>query len=304
MALKTTCMLYVVILLSALFGATSSYSKSLVINQEDFVAQKKMQKLPDGINQAYVEFGNPSAPTLVLLHGYTDTSRAWTPILPYLAKHYHVVAFDLRGHGNTSAPPCCYTFQDMAYDIKLGMDNLGIKKALVVGHSLGTFVAQMLAEMWPEKVSDVVLISTSSNSFSVTAPDTWLGKGVASLTDPIDLNSQFMKDFNYNPNPIDPVFKKFLMEEAVKTPLRVWKQALDTLNSTDTGRLLYKIKAPVLIIHGEKDQFFDEAGQKSIRALLPKAKYIEYKNMGHNPYWENPKLVATDIEAFDKQARQ
>ena len=63
------------------------------------------------------------------VHGYTDNARDWVPLVPYLSKRFHLILVDLRGHGRSSKPDCCYTLPDFAYDIVLLLDHLGVQKA-------------------------------------------------------------------------------------------------------------------------------------------------------------------------------
>src|SRR5579863_4443830 len=117
--------------------------------------------LPDGITLGYVELGDPHGVPVVLIHGYTDSDLDWAPLVPYLSKDFRLVIVDLRGHGESSKPECCYTRLDFAYDVKLLLDALGIARADIVGHSLGSIVAQTFAEFWPRRTRRVVLISST-----------------------------------------------------------------------------------------------------------------------------------------------
>src|SRR5882724_5414946 len=133
----------------------------LEIDLDAFDASKKLMALPDGESLAYIDRGNRSAPVVVLIHGYTDNARDWVPMLPYLSKRYRLILVDIRGHGQSSKPECCYSRLDFAYDIKLLLDALSVEKADIVGHSLGSIIAQTFAEYWPERTSRVVLIAST-----------------------------------------------------------------------------------------------------------------------------------------------
>ena len=131
------------------------------INLDSFDAAKKSVQLPNGEKLAYVEMGARTGSPVILIHGYTDNARDWVPLVPYLNSGLRLILVDIRGHGQSSKPECCYTRLDFAYDIKLLMDALQIPKADVVGHSLGSIICQTLAEDWPDRVNRVVLISSS-----------------------------------------------------------------------------------------------------------------------------------------------
>ena len=95
----------------------------LKVDLNAFDAMKKQAVLPDGETLAYIDTGNPSGAPVVLIHGYTDSARDWVPLMPYLSKRFRLILVDIRGHGRSSKPECCYTRLDFAYDIKLLLDS-------------------------------------------------------------------------------------------------------------------------------------------------------------------------------------
>ena len=138
-----------------------SAAPALKIDLDAFDARKKTMALPDGEVLAYIDMGNPAGRPVVLIHGYTDNARDWVPMLPYLSSDLRLILVDIRGHGQSSKPECCYGRLDFAYDIKLLLDGLGVKRADIVGHSLGSIIAQTFAEYWPDMTSHVVLIAST-----------------------------------------------------------------------------------------------------------------------------------------------
>jgi pimeloyl-ACP methyl ester carboxylesterase len=159
----------------ALLGSVSAAAAAptppaLKVDLNAFDAMKKKALLPDGETLAYIDTGNPSGAPVVLIHGYTDSARDWVPLMPYLSKRFRLILVDIRGHGQSSKPECCYTRLDFAYDIKLLLDSLGIQRADIVGHSLGSIIAQTFAEFWPEKTRHVVLISSTGGRPPGMAP--------------------------------------------------------------------------------------------------------------------------------------
>ena len=106
------------------------------VDQAAWTSLKKEVRLQNGIRMTYVEAGNPSGEPLLLLHGYTDSSRAFSPMVPYLSR-YRLLIPDQRGHGASDAPECCYGTSQFAYDARLFLDALGVKRVAVAGHSLG-----------------------------------------------------------------------------------------------------------------------------------------------------------------------
>jgi pimeloyl-ACP methyl ester carboxylesterase len=274
-----------------------------------FDAGKKSVALPNAVSLAYVDMGNRSAPVVVLIHGYTDNARDWVPMLPYLSTRYRLILVDIRGHGQSSKPECCYTRLDFAYDIKLLLDALGVPKADIVGHSLGSIIAQTFAEYWPERTAHVVLISSTGGSppdRPKKPPQFDYAAEIRKLKEPIEADSPFMIAWWDSPTPVDPEFIRRQRKDAAGIPLRVWlavlDQALPGNTYADLQGTLPRLKAPTLLIWGSKDPIMEEDVRQSLRNALPNAQVKIFDGLGHNPFWEDPRAVAETVNAFLKTA--
>src|SRR5271165_2849545 len=287
-------------------GAAAPAAAPLKIDLDAFDASKKFIALPNGESLAYIERGEKSGPVVVLIHGYTDSARDWVPMLPYVPDRYRLILVDIRGHGQSSKPECCYTRLDFAYDIKLLLDALGVRKADIVGHSLGSIIAQTFAEYWPERTAHVVLISSTGGSPPDTAkkpPQIDFAAEIRKLKEPIDPDSPFMIAWWDSPTPVDPDFIRRQRKDAAGIPLRVWLAVLDqglpaSTAYADLQRTLPRLKAPVLLIWGSKDPLMEEPVRQTLREGLPNARVKVFDGLGHNPFWEDPRGVADVINAF------
>jgi pimeloyl-ACP methyl ester carboxylesterase len=278
----------------------------LKIDLNAFDASKKSIALPNGESLSYIDMGKHSGPAVVLIHGYTDNARDWVPMLPYLSKRYRLILVDIRGHGQSSKPECCYTRLDFAYDIKLLLDALGVRTADIVGHSLGSIIAQTFAEYWPERTARVVLISSTGGSppdRPKKPPQFDYAAEIRKLKEPIEADSPFMIAWWDSPTPVDPDFIRRQRKDAAGIPLRVWlavlDQALPASNMfADLQSTLPRLKAPTLLIWGSKDPIMEEEVRQSLRDALPNAEVKIFDGLGHNPFWEDPRGVAEVINAF------
>jgi pimeloyl-ACP methyl ester carboxylesterase len=107
----------------------------------------------------YLDWGNPSAPTLILVHGGFDHARSWDWTARALAQDYHVIAPDLRGHGDSGwSADGSYLIANLVYDLAQLIDMLGRSPVMIVGHSLGGSVSLRYAGLYPEKVHRIVAI--------------------------------------------------------------------------------------------------------------------------------------------------
>lgn len=277
------------------------------IDLDAFEAMKKSVALPDGETLAYLSMGDPDGTPVVLIHGYTDSARDWVPLIPYLSPRLKLIVVDIRGHGRSAKPECCYTRLDFAYDIKLLLDALKVERAAVVGHSMGSFIAQTLAEYWPERTARVVLISSSGGARQGGPPrPPRLGYYVAAirqLQEPIDPDSKFMIEWWSSPTAVDPDFVRRQRQDAAAIPLRVWlavldQGLLDDLEYGDLQRSLTRLKAPALLIWGSADPIMDEELRATLREALPQAEVKIFPGLGHNPFWEQPAQCAAVINEF------
>jgi non-heme chloroperoxidase len=124
----------------------------------------------------YAEQGHPEGEAIVLVHGWPDSWFSFSPVLAMLPTHYHAVAFDQRGFGNSERPACCYGIDDLAADLVVFLDAVGLRRASLVGHSLGSFIARRVAETRPERVARLVLISsavTAANKARARLASAW-----------------------------------------------------------------------------------------------------------------------------------
>jgi pimeloyl-ACP methyl ester carboxylesterase len=291
---------------SAAVAPAAATPPPLKVDLNAFDASKKTIALPNGESLAYIDMGEHSGPAVVLIHGYTDNARDWVPMLPYVSKRYRLILVDIRGHGQSGKPECCYTRLDFAYDIKLLLDALGVRKADIVGHSLGSIIAQTFAEYWPERTAHVVLISSTGGAppgAPKKPPQFDFAAEIRKLKEPIDADSPFMIAWWDSPTPVDPDFIRRQRKDAAGIPLRVWLAVLDQglpANNMygDLQSTLPRLHAPVLLIWGSKDPIMEEAVRQSLRDALPGAKVQVFDGLGHNPFWEDPRGVADVINAF------
>ena len=285
-------------LLALVFGTLGgAQAIAAPVDQASWESQKKEVGLPNGIRLAYVEAGDPNGEPLLLLHGYTDSSRSWTTVLPYLSR-YRLLIPDQRGHGASDAPECCYGSSQFAYDARLFLDALGVKSAAVAGHSLGSMVAISLAADHPNRVSKVILIG--STALVPVKRGDWLYDNAAAVKGKLDPATQFAKDWHpaNQPTPVDPAFAEAVNADLYRIPEHVWRGVMRELSSVPVGRHSADVKAPILVLSGGKDPLFPSEHHQSLMKAFPQAKGQVFPELGHNPNWEKPKEIAAAMTVF------
>ena len=267
------------------------------VDQASWASLKKEVRLPNGLRMAYVEAGDPKGEPLLLLHGYTDSSRAFSLMLPYLSR-YRLLIPDQRGHGASDAPECCYGSSQFAYDARLFLDALGVKRAAVAGHSLGSMVAISLAADYPDRVSKIVLIG--STALVPVKRGDWLYDSAAAVKERLDPATQFARDWHpaNQPTPVDPAFAEAMNADLYRIPGHVWRGVMRELSSVPVGRHAADVKAPVLVLSGGKDALFPAEHHQSLLKAFPHARAHVFPDLGHNPNWEQPEQVAAAMTPF------
>ncbi|WP_420145135.1 alpha/beta fold hydrolase [Sphingobium sp.] len=129
----------------------------------------------------YLDWGNPSAPTLILVHGGFDHARSWDWTARALSRDFHVIAPDLRGHGDSGwSLDGCYPIANYVYDLAQLIDMLDRSPVTIVGHSLGGAISLRYSGLFPEKLHRLVAIEglglspmRLKESAEKPAPDVW-----------------------------------------------------------------------------------------------------------------------------------
>ena len=149
--------------------------------------------LPNQVTLPYVEQGDPTGVPVLLLHGITDSWRSFEGVLPHLPTSLHAFALSQRGHGDATRPATGYYPQDFAADLAAFMDTLKLGPAVVVGHSMGSYIAQRFALDYPDRTLGLVLMgSCTTVRGNPVVLELW-DSVVSTLTDPIDPG--FVREF-------------------------------------------------------------------------------------------------------------
>lgn len=252
-------------------------------------------EIPDGVTLDGIERGD-AGPAVIFLHGITDSCRSFDLLLPRLPDRLRAVALTLRGHGASSKPEAGYGAREMAADVAAALDGLGIERAVVVGHSLGTLVAQRLAFDRPDLVVALALIGP----FVAPCRNPAIAEiraAFATLEDPID--SAFVRSWQEGASgpTVDRAFLELAIAESLRVPARVWKIASEALHQTDLTAATRAISAPVLLVQGEQDEMC-RAETALLAGMLPQAGTVRVPGCGHAPHWEDPAAAADALVPF------
>jgi pimeloyl-ACP methyl ester carboxylesterase len=253
-------------------------------------------RLTTGVELEFAERGRTDGQPVLFLHGFPDSRVSFERVVAVLPPDIRAIVLTQRGHGDSDHPSCCYRMTDLAGDAVALLDALGIQRAAVVGHSVGSFVAQRMAIDNPERVSHVVLIGSALSPRS--KPVLEFSEVVKTLADPIPV--ELAREFQQSTlaQPIDKEYFEHLLVESGKVPARVWRDVMASVVARDRIGDVTRIRAKTLLVWGTKDVLYDRSQQDSLSSAIPSARLLVYQDAGHSLNWEEPARLAADLVAF------
>lgn len=291
--------------------------------------EKKYVTLKNGETYAYVERGLGDE-VLLLIHGNLSSSIYFKPLIKRLPANYHIIALDLRGFGDTSYNQRFTSLKELADDVNDFLEALEIKKANVLGWSLGGGVAMQLAAHYPDKIKKLILMNSPSHKGFPAINRKEVGKSIVTeayalaeemaeelfhvkpLEDAIEdrnfgfLNYIYDSAIYTNKKPLETENEVLINETLKQRNLTDAEYALANLNMSNTPTIYNKgessisnINAPVLHIWGTLDKSVPERMVlENIDALKDQSKYIKFEQCGHCPLVDKPNELANAVVEF------
>ena len=178
------------------------------------------------------------------------------------------------------------------------MDAMNLKQATIVGHSMGSFVAQHVASQAPERVSKLVLVASGTTVRNNTVRE--LQREIEALKDTAPVPETFARDFQVSTvfQPLSPEFLQAVVKESLKLPAHVWREVMAEMLAPEADVELKKIKTPTLILWGDKESIFPRSEQDLLTSALRNSVFKVYPDTGHAPHWERPERFAKDLQEF------
>ena len=258
----------------------------------------KSIRLPNQVELPYAEQGDPSGVPVLFLHAIADSWHTFELLLAHLPDHIHAFALTQRGHGDASRPGAGYRVRDFAADLAAFINAVQLKAAVIVGGSSGGFVARRFAIDHPERTLGLVLMGSPASLRDKLGMQELRDSTISKLSDPVDPG--FVREFAASTlvQPIPQAFFETIVQENLKVPAFVWRETFEGLIADDSFGELHTIKAPTLIIWGDRDTILPRSDQEALAAAIPGSRLVVYAGAGHAFYWEEPDRVASDLVAF------
>lgn len=264
----------------------------------------------DGARVHFQEFGDPSKPPIILIHGYTASVYVWKTTAPMLADAgFHVIAIDLLGFGYSEKPSWFdYSIQAQARMISRFMNRIGIGRATVVGSSYGGAVALNLTLDYPEKVEKLVLSDAVCNNEPKDHPILKIVSlpGLGEALTPFLVDSKAFLRYRMQ-NTLAPANHHMITEdrlESIRRPLHAadgHHSVLATSRNWNAGRLeqdAHLINQPTLIIWGDQDNVIPIKNGYKLHEEILNSRFVILKDCGHVPQEEKSDLFIELVGEF------
>ncbi|MEP9380302.1 3-oxoadipate enol-lactonase [Aquabacter sp. CN5-332] len=242
--------------------------------------------------------GAETAPPLVLAHSLGTSLEMWDSVVPALSRHFRVIRYDARGHGQSAAPDAVYSMGDLGRDLINILDALNIPAAHLCGLSLGGMVGQWMALNAPQRLKRMVIANTTAHA---GPPRLWEGRikhirraGTASVADAV-IDSWFTPEFRAaQPEKVAPV-----RQMIVDTPASGYMGTSCAMRDMDFRAALAHVAVPAMVIIGARDRSTPPEWGELIAKHIPGARR-EVLDCAHMSSIEMPEAFAGLVEGFLK----
>jgi len=250
-----------------------------------------------GVPLNVVEAGDPSLPAILFIHGFRQSYLSWSvQFASDLKTRCHLVAFDLRGHGNSGQPWEASAYdhgQPWADDVASVIKSTGISRPLIVGWSYGGNVAMDFARYHPDiPVAGYILVSTTAGMIKPPAPAPGAPPRPTVVQD-LAANIQAVRastDLLFPPT-VDAALRAQFRAAAMRVTPFVDRAIARRANDTNMD-ILASIHIPVILVFGGKDPIVNPALARRVSSAFQGAKVVKFPAAGHAPFIE-------DAQRFD-----
>ena len=241
-----------------------------------------------------------TGPALVLVHGIGGNHSVWNDVIPGLAKEFHVLAPDLRGHGRSRAPKGShFTFDEMAGDVLRLLDERGVADAHLVGLSGGALLALRLTLDHPDRVRSLTMVSGAAYTDAHTRSMAQRWAETLASDGPDRFALRLLKDLYY-PDWIEANldFADAVREQVKHQDLGPAVQWALAMGSFDERNRIASIVRPTLIVQAMNDAVIDASHGRILRQTIPGSQIRILTETGHLIPVERPKELLDAVLPF------
>ena len=266
---------------------------------------KSMQVSVNGLDLHYLDWGNAGAAPVVCVHGYTSSAQAFNALARHFHDRFHIVAPDVRGHGESAwSPDGAYQYRDQVGDLAGFVDQLGLTRFTLIGTSMGGIIAMAYAGTYPERLLGLVI--------NDIGPD--VEGGVQRIIQMVRSRPEefaTLDDAMAYRREMSPIVASRTMEDQRELALGVLRQRPDgrwvwkmdpayirqrvqdgTPQRPALWPVLQRLPCPTLVVWGTESDILSEAQAQRMVEVLPRVELVAVPGVGHAPTLVEPVVLA------------
>ena len=244
----------------------------------------------NGVQIAYTRRGKGNP--LLLVHGWGADHTVWNDVASLMENDFELILPDLRGFGESSVVESNYQITDMAADLTGLLDQLGIRKIAIVGHSMGNYVSLSLVHAYPELVLGLGIISSQAQADSIERKQRLYKFAEEIMNTGFKTVLESLPPLMASDERVQARIRNLIERQHSVGLAGVLKAMADR---EDSSSILSSFKFPVVVIHGKADEFMPIRRAQEIKEAIPHAILTELPNVGHYPILENPQATANSL---------
>ena len=257
----------------------------------------------NGLRLHYLDYGSAGRPPFIMLHGISRVAHQFDHLAPYFTTNYHVMAIDMRGHGDSAwSPEGAYLVEDYAKDLEAFVDQLHLRGLTLLGNSTGGRVVQVYAGLHPDRVARLIVedvgpertndIAAAFTRQVEAEKDGWASED--------ELVAYLKKSNPRTPEGILRTYAHFASKQRADGRI-VWKRDPNLAKGfvpTELWRFVSRIQCPTIYILGGASRIVPpETGQK-LKETIPGVEIVVMPGLGHYPDQENTADFVPIVERF------
>jgi pimeloyl-ACP methyl ester carboxylesterase len=264
----------------------------------------------NGLRVHYLDWGNPGAPPVVCVHGYTSSAQAFNALARRFHDRYHFVALDVRGHGASAwSPAGAYQYRDQVGDLAAVVDKLGLSRFTLIGTSMGGIIAMAYAGTHPDRLTHLVI--------NDIGPDVEVGsQRITQMVGSRPDEFGTLDDAMAYRRQMSPIVAGRALDDQRELALGVLRQRPDGrwIWKMDPAYIeqrvkigpparpalwpaLQRVTCPTLVVWGSDSDVLSEAQARRMVDTLADGELVTVSGVGHAPTLVEP-VVVTALERF------
>jgi len=271
----------------------------------------------NGLRVHYLDWGNPGAPPVVCVHGYTSSAQAFNALARRFHDRYHFVAMDVRGHGESAwSPAGAYQYRDQVGDLAAVVDKLGLSRFTLIGTSMGGIIAMAYAGAHPDRLTHLVI--------NDIGPDVEVGsQRITQMVGSRPDEFGTLDDAMAYRRQMSPIVAGRTLDDQRELALGVLRQRPDgrwiwkmdpayiqqrvKIGPPERPALwpaLQRVTCPTLVVWGSDSDVLSEAQARRMVDTLTDGELVTVSGVGHAPTLVEPAVVAALERFLGRPARQ